>query len=278
MPPKERSLNNDLNKIRSICKEASLLNCIEDDSKLLYKIASENKSEKNTNIIIRGSNRIGLIAACIFYACKRRGYTKNHKEIAKLCNITPPLVNRGCKKFIQCVKYKNIDYNTNISRPINYIKHFCEKLKIPDKYINYITEITEKIQKINIEQSHKPISIAAACILLCIKQLNIENIDKHKISSILDISEVTLYKAYEKLLFKKNIIFDIKPEKKIQNNINEKDIPKHFIERLEEIKKINLQDFSNLENIKIYKFINCDYQKYIIENINECLIYTKNNK
>jgi hypothetical protein len=33
-------------------------------------------------IIKRGNNRIGLIAACLFYSCRKIGMTRSPKEIA----------------------------------------------------------------------------------------------------------------------------------------------------------------------------------------------------
>jgi transcription initiation factor TFIIB len=283
MPPKERSLNTDLNKIKKICHDAKLLNCIEDDAKLLYKIASDCKGEDNkNNLIIRGSNRVGLMAACIFYACKRRGYAKNHKEIAKLCELTPSQINKGCKKFIQCVKYKNIDYNTNISHPVNYIKQFCEKLNIHKKFINDITDITEKVTKLNIIPSHKPISIAAACILLCIQQYDISNIEKRQISEILGISEVTISKAYEKIEQNKDLIFN---DKKVTNFLKQQDIhqsnlliPNKFLKRLEVIKQIEPTQFTSVTKIQVNNFLSCNIVEHMIQTTQKCLEYTKNSK
>lgn len=116
MPAKERSLNLVLNNIREKCDKAGLIGCIADDAKILYKIASECNGTKKS-LIIRNKNRVGLISACVFYACKRQGQSKSPKEIAKIFNISTSCVNKGCKKFAEYVKYKNIDYNTNLCYP-----------------------------------------------------------------------------------------------------------------------------------------------------------------
>lgn len=278
MPYKERSLNTVLNNIKSKCEAAGLLSCIEDDAKILYKIASEYKSgTKKNNIIIRGKNRTGLIAACIFYACKRRGYTKSLKEIAKLFGMKPSCVNKGCKNFIRYVKYKNIDYNTNLSHPSQYINQFCAKLKMNKKYTNITLKISTNVQKMNIVPTHTPISVAAACILLCATEHSLKYIDKHLISSIFSISEVTLMKAYNQIYKFKNVLMNNNTVDKLVDkseiNITNIVIPENLIKRLETIKSIDITKFNNVIEIKLYKYMSTNLSHHIIDTYNMCMSY-----
>ena len=91
MPYKERSLHIVLKEIQSKCRDAGIMKCIEDDAKILYKNISESKhaygKNKGKNVIIRGANRKSLIAACVFFACKRKGKTRSPKEIAKIFEL-----------------------------------------------------------------------------------------------------------------------------------------------------------------------------------------------
>ena len=301
MPYKERSLNAVLNMIKTKCATAGIIGCVEDDAKILYKIASECKTTsrncmngKNCNIIIRGKNRIGLIAACIFYACKRRDCAKSVKEIATLFNIKPSRVNRGCKNFVKYVKYKNIDYSTNLSYPSQYIIQFCEKLKINNMvsnkstcngkiiHIDYIKEIitiANNVQKINIVPSHTPISVAAACILLYIIENEIDEIDKRKISEAFDISEVTLMKAYNKIYRYHDVIMNntsvdkyVNKSKTIGENMC---VPEQLSARLRRVNKINTGVHINFNEIKLYKYLNVDIVKYMINTFGQCIEYAK---
>jgi transcription initiation factor TFIIB len=278
MPYKERSLNTVLNTIKAKCALAGLLGCIEDDAKILYKIASEckNLSMKN-NIIIRGKNRTGLMAACIFYACKRRGHTKSLKEVAKLFGMKSSCVNKGCKNFIRYVKYKNIDYNTNLSHPSQYIQQFCEKLNIDKKATKKLMEMSVNVQKTNIVPSHTPISIAAACILLYATEHSIKRIDKHLISTTFSISEVTLTKAYSKMYKFRDILTNNKTVDKLivkskNNNLNLV-TPENLIERMENIKKINVALFTSVVEIKIFKYMSTNLSEHVLNVCNMCITY-----
>jgi transcription initiation factor TFIIB len=281
MPYKERSLNTVLNNIKSKCEAAGLLGCIEDDAKILYKIASECKSgTKKNNIIIRGKNRTGLMAACIFYACKRRGHTKSLKEIAKLFGMKSSCVNKGCKNFIRYVKYKNIDYNTNLSHPSQYINQFCEKLKMDKKHTNITIKISTNVQKMNIVPSHTPISVAAACILLCATEHSLKHIDKHLISTTFSISEVTLMKAFNKIYKFKNVLMNNNTVAKLvgKSEVNNTNIviPEKLNKRLETIKTMDTMKYNNVVEIKLYKYMSANLSQHIMDTYNMCMTYNNN--
>ena len=279
MPYKERSLNIVLNIIKHKCEEAGLLGCIEDDAKILYKIASECKSmtHTNNNIIIRGKNRIGLMAACIFYACKRRGQTKSLKEIASLFGVKTARINRGCKNFIKYVKYKNIDYNTNLSHPSQYINQFCEKLKLDEKHHKFILELATNVQKINIVPSHTPISVAAACILLYATENSIKDVDKHIISSSFNISEVTIVKAYAKMVIHKGILFNTQLIDKIiakSSSYNKNiPVPDALVKRLKIVDTYDASKYCNVVAIDLYKYMFKDVTQHAVETYINCTEY-----
>lgn len=270
MPYKERSLNVVLNTIRTKCEMAGLRGCIEEDAKILYKIASECKNATNkNNIIIRGKNRTGLMAACIFYACKRRGETKSLKEIAKLFGLESSCVNRGCKNFIKYVKYKHIDYNTNLSHPSQYIHHFCEKLKLDKKATENVFEISMNVQKINIVSSHTPISVAAACILLYVTEKSIKHVDKRLVALMFNISQVTLMKAYNKIYAHRKTVMSSKAVDRIvtkSNNANHDIItPPRLVKRLRQIKKITPEIHADIIEIKIHQYVSANLCKHLLE-------------
>ena len=63
MPYKKRSLYKVFLEIQEACKNNNLPIIICNETKSLYSIISKTK-------ISRGSNRKGIIAACVYYACK----------------------------------------------------------------------------------------------------------------------------------------------------------------------------------------------------------------
>lgn len=293
MPYKERSLNSVLTIIKKKCDEAGLIGRIADDAKVLYNNAHKSKNCKGNNIIIRGKNRIGLMAACVFYACKRCGCTKSLKEISELFDVKPSCVNKGCKNFVKYVAYMNIDYNTNISHPSQYVAPFCEKLKMNKKLTNMILSLTNYVQENNIVPSHTPISVAAACILMCVIKQSISNIDKRLISTTFGISEVTLMKAYNKIvsycehmttkcsisdILKQTCDNTLKYSKKDQTVIQQiTTTPVSLLHRRDKINNIDINKYLDLTTIKLHKFVSCDIVQHNIDISKMCISHTTDN-
>ena len=53
--------------------------------------------------ISRGSNRIGIIAACIYYACKECEVPRSTNELSSLFQIDNKIMTKGCKNFTEII-------------------------------------------------------------------------------------------------------------------------------------------------------------------------------
>jgi transcription initiation factor TFIIB len=195
MTYKERSLNKIFNEIQTICNKNFIPAKISQESKSLYKIMSENK-------ISRGNNRIGIIAACIYFACKNCDVPRSAKEISVMFDINNIIVTKGCKKFQEILHYNKINRN-RINRNIiinsnDFIDRFCDKLNMNNKDIINIKKISDNAQKYKIIYENTPPSIAVGSIYLYIR-INKLDVSKKEISNISKISEVTINKCYKKL-------------------------------------------------------------------------------
>ena len=169
--------------------------CIIEESKYMYKIVSEVK-------ISRGSNRRGLIAACMYIACKKAGYARSAKEIADLFEIDITIMTNGCKNFIEI--WNNINKNKegniilNASQSDDFIYRFCSKLNLSSQILNLCIHISKKAEQFSLVSENTPPSIAAGSIFLACSIVNI-NISKKDIANVCKISEVTISKCYKKL-------------------------------------------------------------------------------
>lgn len=204
MPYKERSLSDVFKIIQAKCAELKILKCIEDDAKIMYKnIASckhleckKNKGGKQ--VIIRGRIRLGVIAACILFACRKKDKSRSSKEIAKSFKLKRTDITKGCKIFQEYAKTTNIELKLNSVKPEQFIVRFCEDLRIKKNYINQAIQIANNSQKLHIASVHTPISIATGSIYMMIT-LNELDIQKKKIAEQFNVSQVTISKAYKKL-------------------------------------------------------------------------------
>ena len=195
MTYKERSLNKIFNDIQNICNKNNIPPKISQESKSLYKIMSENK-------ISRGNNRIGIIAACIYFACKNCDVPRSAKEISVMFNINNIIVTKGCKKFQEILHYNKLNRNRinkhTIINSNDFIDRFCDKLNLNINDIKKIKKISDRAQKNKIIYENTPPSIAVGSIYLYVRKNKLD-ISKKDISNISKISEVTINKCYKKL-------------------------------------------------------------------------------
>lgn len=195
MPYKERSQYNVFNNISRIAKKNDLPPIIIEEAKAFYKIISECS-------ISRGANRNGLIASCIFMACKKENVPRTSKEIAEIFNIELHDMTRGCKKFKELIRINEKEnqvqnYNSN---PLDYIDRFCSKINVSQniKNICEYVSIMIMIKFSHIINDNTSPSIAALSIFIVCDYCKI-NVSKKQISINCKISEVTISKCYKKI-------------------------------------------------------------------------------
>ena len=194
MPYKERSLYNvfDSIQVRSINNGIPL--CIIDEAKNLYKQISDVK-------IHRGSNRNGIIASCIYKACKLQGVTRSAKEIAEIFKLNISHMTKGCKKFDEIINMNvcNNKIMSNLTtKSSDFVQRFCSKINIGSNICKICIYVCDKAEEYNLVSKCIPPSIAAGSIFLVCNLLKI-NVTKKEISIICNISEVTISKCYKNL-------------------------------------------------------------------------------
>lgn len=259
MPYKERSLNGELKEIQNICRDAGIMKCIEDDTKILYKIISDSKYMEGKNkgkyIIIRGDKRKGLKGACLYFACKRKGDVRSPKEIAKLFGIKDKDVRKGCKTCKKILQLNQIPYDPNTNNPEHFIKRYCKELQMTKDYVNETIRIIKNIEKLDLISCHTPQTIAIAGIILIIEMNNIE-IDRKLLETKFDISGVTLDKAYKKIEKYKDIITNDELTDRLQIMLNKE---KKNIKVPEKLKQIYTNamdiDYTTNEDLQLIKTI-----------------------
>lgn len=194
MPYKERSLYNVFDSIQINGKNNGITPCIIHEAKILYKEISEIQ-------ISRGANRKGIIAACIYNACKLKEVPRSHKEIAYIFGISSKHMTRGCKKFDELLNYSKSEkktVNINGSNSIDFIQRFCSKLNLGKNIYDICVHICKKAEEYSLVSENTPPSITAGSIYLICNILSL-NITKQQIKEVSGISEVTISKCYKKL-------------------------------------------------------------------------------
>lgn len=282
MPYEERSLNNVLKKIQKKCRDGSILKCIEDDAKIMYKyincsVHKDGKSKGN-KIIVRGDNRKSLIAACVFFACIRKGQPRNITEVAELFDLTYTDMTTGLKLFTKLIRTTTsrrtkTDFKIGTSLPEEFMPRYCKKLKFRNKYEFLATTIAKNVNKLNMASTHNPISITVGILWLIIEKEALPITKKH-LSRTFKISEVTVSKACNilkprynilrdnektdtilELLGKQRILLKLPVKLEIHNKSLKSDIKMNIKEYTKEIDNLIKPDNQNKINEKYDKLI-----------------------
>ena len=191
MPYKERSLWQVFNQIQRKASQGGISSVLIQDAKEIYT----NISKVN---ISRGANRRGLIAACVYMACKRHDVPRSAKEMAHIFDLKVSELTRGTKKLMNIMNTHKIDSIFSIVHASDFVERFCSSLDVTDVHVDIIKKVCERVTKSNVVDSNTPPAIAAGCIFLVSQYLRL-NIHKKDISAACKISEVTVGKCYKTL-------------------------------------------------------------------------------
>jgi transcription initiation factor TFIIB len=191
MTYKDRSVMLVFNQITECCKRHDINEKIIDEAKGIYKHISSKK-------ISRGSNRLGIIASCVFLAAKNTGNPRSSKEISKVFDCDSKVVTKGIKTVNDIMRMHKLENRVKKDR-VNYsdlISRFCNHLNLDGKQINEIHDLSNKIleEHKNELSSCTPSSLSASFIYYYI-HLNNLDISKKDISDNTGISVVTIQKV-----------------------------------------------------------------------------------
>lgn len=199
---RDRRLHKMYHKIKDVCHKHGILGCIEDDAKILYKQISQSKhlegDRKGKYIILRSDKCTSILAACVYFACKRKKETRRKREIASMFGIDSNYMTYGIKIARRLIRHKNLE-KLNVTNSKEYIPIYCKYLNIDKKYIQTIYDIIDNINKLKLCSRHTTESIAVGSVML----LNIIEdlkINKKTMAKELDVSDVTLTKIIKVLL------------------------------------------------------------------------------
>jgi len=195
MPYKERSKYKVFVEIELKCSNHKLPIVISETAKSLYSVISDTK-------ISRGENRRGVIAACVFNACKECNVPRSVNEVATIFDMNSKVLTKGCKNYTEIIRLSKINIkrtqNTGTIKVDDFIERFCYNISLDEGDIDIIKIIAIYCEKLNLVYDNTPPAMATGCIYLFCKLKKLD-ISKKIISENCSISEVTINKCYKKL-------------------------------------------------------------------------------
>lgn len=203
---RERSLTKVFEYITKMCTLNEVSKIIADTTKTLYKHLSDCKHKTGPSagkpIIIRGTNRKSIIAACLFKACEINKDPRSVKEVAEYFGLDEKKLTKGNKQFEKFIKdtseYQAIADQASSTITEDYIRRCCPKLHIEKKYADIAVKIAVNSCKMKLASDHNPRSVAAGSIMAAISYLKLKT-PRHKVAKLFKTSDTTISKIQGKI-------------------------------------------------------------------------------
>ncbi|KAI9465106.1 cyclin-like protein [Lactarius psammicola] len=179
--------------ISSWCDQFSLPKTVSDISKQLYKRADEKK-------LLRGKPLDGVIAACIFIACRQAHVPRTFREICNLTHVSKKVLGRCYKvldRAFNLTPGSNAAHSgaTGIAGPEDLLGRYCNHLDLPPHVQKTSKDIIVAAREHGIGGGRSPVSIAGGAIYFACLLLGVSKTVK-EISMVAGVSEVTVRVVY----------------------------------------------------------------------------------
>lgn len=215
---KDTTLMNSFNNMNIMASNSGIPQCIIEEAKHMFKKISSVKSYKK-------AKKDAVQAACIQRACKMNNVPRDSSEMATIFGISKKDMRKGAKQFEEIwnalrtqekyereqkvkkhretnpeyIDNEEQDNNYKPSNSIDYLHRNCSKLNLNEDIYDICSDICRYIEEEDYLVKHIPLSRTAGAIYFCCQCLNFD-IDKQSITSVCNVSEVTINKCYQKLL------------------------------------------------------------------------------
>ena len=204
MPSRERSLFQVYKLITTHCsKEPMAISKKEQDTaKNMYHIISEHYKT-------RGAKRLGLIAACIYYACKMEGCPRNPSSIAERFCIRNKDISCGIRTFqtvTSGIDHPIFKMNEMSTLSENFIGRYCTVLSISDPQVMRLGEaMCKKIKTTRVCEGYTPTTVALS-VLAYIMECTRSSITHKAFCELTDVSPGTISRCKKTIYSKEDHI------------------------------------------------------------------------
>lgn len=181
----DRNLQNSFKAISAMAERVNLPKIIVDRAKQLCKMIEEEKK-------LRGKPNDGIIAACIYIACREEKVPRTFKEISSLTRVSKKDIGR-CYKAIAPYLANHLGCVTTE----DFMTRFCSHLKLPSEVHKAAVYLVKKASELGYLAGKSPISVAAAAIYLVTLLFPKHKKSAKDISYVAGVSEVTIKNTFK---------------------------------------------------------------------------------
>ena len=151
----ERNLRQALSEMDKLKDKLSLTDTVIEKAAYIYRKAIERK-------LVKGRSIHGLVAACIYAACRNTETPRTLDDIADGINIRRKDVAR-CYRLI----FRELDLKIPVADPVKGVARIASIAGLGEKTKRRAIELLNKAKKIGMVAGKDPMGIAAAALYLC---------------------------------------------------------------------------------------------------------------
>ena len=193
----QKNLLTAANELKRITSSLRLPDYVRDMSMTLYK-----KYIKSN--VLSGRSINGMIAACLYYVCRKNRISRSLKEIS---NKTM-LKHENNKELYSCYKslIKELNLKAPPPDPISYVPRLITKLGLNPKVESPTIKVIRAFTSRACSVGKDPRGIAAGALYLVCKMID-EYVSQKEIAKVCKISNITICKRYKEIvdnLFQRN--------------------------------------------------------------------------
>jgi len=175
----ERNLRQALNEMSKLKDKLALTDAVVEKAAYIYRKALEKK-------LVRGRSIQGLVAACLYAACRNTETPRTLLDIANGMNIKKKDIAR-CYRLI----FRELELKMPVVDPVKGVSRIASIAKLTEKSKRKAIEILNQAKETGLSAGKDPMGIAAASLYLaCISTGEIKS--QKEISMASGITEVTI--------------------------------------------------------------------------------------
>lgn len=208
MPYEERVLWEVSNFLKAKLSDIFQTRVVE-DSLANFKVLDAKKDDQGKKEIHRGKIRDGLIAACVYFACKSNQVNKTPEEIAGIMGISLTIFNKCTKIYTRLMGQGPEQVSS-----VDFVESYCNALQITFRVQVLIKKICQTVEVLDLLGGTMPQNITAGCVFFICGELKLD-IGIKTLSQAFSISANTMTKVATKITgFKAHIYKHIATNKK----------------------------------------------------------------
>ncbi|MEK0330207.1 MAG: TFIIB-type zinc ribbon-containing protein [Nitrosopumilus sp.] len=175
----DRNLRQALNEMDKLKDKLALTSAVIEKAAYIYRKAMERK-------LVRGRSIQGLVAACIYAACRNTETPRTLDDVAKGINIRRKEVARGYRLI-----FRELNLKMPVVDPVKGVSRIASIAELSEKCKRKAVEILNQAKKLGIVAGKDPMGIAAAALYLSCISIG-ETKSQKEISIASGVTEVTI--------------------------------------------------------------------------------------